>query len=290
MKILVTGATGFIGNHLIHELLKNKFNQVVATSRNANKAKKFDWFSRVKYIEHDFNNDTDEDLYSFFDKPDQLIHLAWDGLSNYNDLAHIETILFDHYRFIKNMVIGGLKDVVITGTCFEYGMINGCLSEDMDTNPFNSYAIAKDTLRKFVVELQKKHSKFTYKWIRLFYMYGEGQSRTSLMFLLDKAIQDKDKEFNMSGGEQLRDFLPIDEVVKNIDLIASQNIYINQPINCCSGKPIPIKNLVESHLKVKKLKMKLNLGFYPYPDYEPMEFWGSNLILNKIKKKIGDNE
>jgi dTDP-6-deoxy-L-talose 4-dehydrogenase (NAD+) len=110
------------------------------------------------------------------------------------------------------------------------------------------------------------------------------------MFLLDKAIQNKDKEFNMSGGEQLRDFMTIDEMVKNIDLIASQNIYINQPINCCSGKSISIKNLVESHLEEKKFNIKLNLGFYPYPDYEPMEFWGSNLILNKIKKKVSDNE
>jgi nucleoside-diphosphate-sugar epimerase len=288
MKILVTGATGFIGNHLIHELLKNKSNQVVATSRNANKAKGFDWYSKVKYIEYDFN-DADKDLHNLFGKPDQLIHLAWGSLSNYNDLAHIETILFDHYRFVKSMIVSGLRDVVIIGTCFEYGMVDGCLSEDMDTKPSNPYAIAKDTLRKFIIELQKKHS-FTYKWIRLFYMYGEGQSRTSLMFLLDKAIQDKDKEFNMSGGEQLRDFLPIDEVVRNIDLIASQNIYIDQTINCCSGKPISIKNLVESHLKEKKFKMKLNLGFYPYPDYEPMEFWGNNLILNKIKKKINDNE
>jgi nucleoside-diphosphate-sugar epimerase len=289
MKILVTGATGFIGNHLIRELLKNSSNQVVATSRSANKAKRFDWFPKVKHIEYDFNNNIDKDLHSFFDKPDQLIHLAWDGLSNYKDLVHIEKILFDHYRFVKSMVVGGLKDVVITGTCFEYGMITGCLSEDLDTKPSNPYAVAKDTLRKFIIELQKKNS-FTYKWIRLFYVYGEGQSRTSLMFLLDKAIQNKDKEFNMSGGEQLRDFMTIDEMVKNIDLIASQNIYINQPINCCSGKSISIKNLVESHLEEKKFNIKLNLGFYPYPDYEPMEFWGSNLILNKIKKKVSDNE
>jgi dTDP-6-deoxy-L-talose 4-dehydrogenase (NAD+) len=181
------------------------------------------------------------------------------------------------------MVIGGLKDIVIAGTCFEYGMVDGCLSEDMDTKPSNSYAIAKDTLREFIIELQKKHS-FTYKWIRLFYTYGEGQSKTSLIYLLDKAIQDKDKEFNMSGGEQLRDFLHIDGVVKNIDLIASQNIYVNQPINCCSGKPISIKNLVDNYLKEKKYSMKLNLGYYPYPDYEPMSFWGNDSKLNKLRK------
>jgi dTDP-6-deoxy-L-talose 4-dehydrogenase (NAD+) len=243
----------------------------------------FDWFSKVKYIEYDINNNESRDLCSFFGNPDQLIHLAWGSLSNYNDSSHIETILFNHCRFVKNMVLSGLKDMVIAGTCFEYGMVDGCLSENMDTKPLNSYAIAKDTLRKFIVELEKQH-RFVYKWIRLFYMYGEGQSKTSLMYLLDKAIHDKDKVFNMSGGGQLRDFLHIDVVVKNIALIARQNIYINQSINCCSGKPVSIKNLVESYLEKKNYNMKLNLGFYPYPDYETMEFWGDNDKLQKIKK------
>ena len=49
-----------------------------------------------------------------------------------------------------------------------------------------------------------------------FYMYGEGQNKNSLIALLDEAIKNGEKEFNMSGGEQLRDYLHSDEVVKNI--------------------------------------------------------------------------
>ena len=289
MKVLVTGATGFIGSHLIRELLKSKTNQIVATSRSIDKAKKSDWFSKVEYIEYDFNEGTGENLYDFFGKPDQLIHLAWENLSNYNSSSHIEVILPNHSDFIESMVLGGLKNVVVTGTCFEYGMIEGCLSEDIDTKPENPYAVAKDSLRKFIVNLQKKHS-FVYKWIRLFYMYGDGQSKTSLMYLLDKTIQDKNKVFNMSGGEQLRDFLPIDEVVRNISLITKQNSHLNQVVNCCSGKPISVKNLVEHYLEEKKYKIRLNLGFYPYPDYEPMRFWGCNLKLKEIQTRMGNNE
>jgi nucleoside-diphosphate-sugar epimerase len=288
MKILVTGATGFIGNYLISELLKSKSNQIVATSRSISKARGFDWFSNVEYIEYNFNNGVSKNLFNFFGRPDQLIHLAWENLSNYKSTSHLDLILPNQCKFIESMIKGGLTDVVVAGTCFEYGLIEGCLSEDMDTKPDNPYAVAKDSLREFIVDLQSRYS-FSYKWIRLFYMYGEGQSKTSLMYLLDKAIKDKDKEFNMSGGEQLRDFLHIDKVIKNINLIASQDILINQPINCCSGKPISVKNLVIAYLKEKQYQIKLNLGFYPYLDYEPMEFWGDSSKLKEIIKKDGDH-
>jgi nucleoside-diphosphate-sugar epimerase len=288
MKILVTGATGFIGNYLISELLKSKSNQIVATSRSISKARGFDWFSNVEYIEFNFNNGVSKNLFNFFGRPDQLIHLAWENLSNYKSPSHLDVILPNQCKFIESMIEGGLTDVVVAGTCFEYGLIEGCLSEDMDTKPENPYAVAKDSLREFIVDLQNRYS-FSYKWIRLFYMYGEGQSKTSLMYLLDKAIKDKDKEFNMSGGEQLRDFLHIDKVIKNINLIASQDILINQPINCCSGKPISVKNLVIAYLKEKQYQIKLNLGFYPYLDYEPMEFWGDSSKLKEIIKKDGDH-
>ncbi|MDX4058517.1 NAD-dependent epimerase/dehydratase family protein [Aliarcobacter skirrowii] len=284
MKILITGATGFIGNHLIKELLKNTNYTIIASSRDTEKVKKYEWFSKVKYISYNLDSDKKQNLFEFFDNPDIVIHLAWDGLPNYNDLIHIEKNLFNSYKFIKNLVANGLKNITITGTCFEYGMINGCLSEDIQTNPSNSYAIAKDSLRKFIEEL-KNNYKFNYKWVRLFYMYGEGQGEKSLIALLDKAMQNDEKEFNMSGGEQLRDYLYIKEVVSNISKIALQNKIDNQIINCCSGKPISIRKFVEDYLDEKNYSIKLNLGYYPYQTYEPMAFWGDNTKIDLIKKE-----
>ncbi|RBQ26593.1 MULTISPECIES: NAD-dependent epimerase/dehydratase family protein [Arcobacteraceae] len=280
MKILVTGATGFIGSHLINELLKDKNNQIIATSRNIEKAKNYKWFLKVKYIPYNLDNNEKQNLFLYFDNPDIVIHLAWDGLPNYNNLIHIEKNLFNNYRFIKNLISNGLKDISITGTCFEYGLVNGCLSEDMQTNPSNSYAIAKDSLRKFIEELNKQF-EFNYKWIRLFYMYGEGQNNKSLLAQLETSIQNGDKLFNMSGGEQLRDYLPIEKVAKKISKISMQD-KTNGIINCCSGKPISIKSLVENIIEENNYKIKLNLGYYPYSTYEPMAFWGDNTKLLKV--------
>ena len=82
----------------------------------------------------------------------------------------------------------------------------------------------------------------------------------------------------------MRDYLHISEVVSNISNIIVQN-NINGIINCCKGKPISIRNLVEYYLKEKNYKMQLNLGYYPYPSYEPMSFWGNNSKLNLIKEQ-----
>ena len=277
-KVLVTGSTGFIGNYVVQVLLAKGFN-VVATSRNIQKANNKDWYNRVTYIPFDLQElDTSTNYFQFFEEPDLLIDLAWEGLPNYTSLFHFEDNLPAHYHFIKNMVSNGLKDVSVTGTCFEYGMQSGCLKENMPSQPANAYAMAKDTLRKFL-QLMQGTTPFTLKWIRLFYMYGQGQSEKSLFSQLGKALSNNDKTFNMSGGEQIRDFLPVEKVAAYIVAIATQ-AENNGIVNCCSNEPVSVKYFITKYLKDLNKHIELNLGYYPYTAYEPMEFWGDN---NKLK-------
>jgi nucleoside-diphosphate-sugar epimerase len=279
-KILVTGATGFIGNYVIEALLQHKVS-VIATSSNLEKAKTFAWFNKVNYIQFDFTKfDTKENYFQFFGNPDALIHLAWEGLPNYKNDFHITENLPRHQHFLENMAVNGLKDVSITGTCFEYGMQDGELKETLECKPGNAYAIAKNELRIFTETLAIKYS-LNLKWIRLFYMFGKGQNPNSLTSQLDKAIEANAPVFNMSGGEQIRDFLPVEKVAENIVTIALQN-NINGIINCCSGVPITVKTFVEHYLQTHNKIIELNLGYYPYPDFEPMYFWGNNEKLKTI--------
>jgi dTDP-6-deoxy-L-talose 4-dehydrogenase (NAD+) len=271
-RVLLTGATGFIGNYVVKELLKQQCH-IIATSRNQNRVRSYEWFSQVEYIPCDLNV-MQENFFQFFQQPDLLIHLSWEGLPNYKDLFHLEGNLFSNYQFLKNMLEHGLKSLVVTGTCLEYGMQSGALREDMMPKPDNPYGLAKDTLRKFLEQLQKKID-FEFKWVRLFYMYGKGQSPNSILSQLDKALEKGDTNFNMSGGEQLRDYLPVEKVAEYIVKISMQN-KVNGIINCCSGNPISIRSLVENHLKKNQKSIHLNLGYYPYPDYEPMAFWGDD--------------
>ncbi len=279
-KILVTGATGFIGNYVIPELLRQNC-KVIATSADHEKAMEAAWYSQVRYIPFNLKEfDNSVDLYSFFGEPDAMIHLAWEGLPNYKEAFHIEENLPRHYAFLSNMINNGLKDLLVTGTCFEYGMQEGCLSEDMETRPANPYAAAKDQLRQQLEAVAaEKHIHFI--WVRLFYMYGRGQSANSLFSQLDRALANGERVFNMSGGEQQRDYLPVEQVAANIVAISMQN-KVEGIINCCSGKPVSVKELVQQYLAEKKQTIKLNLGFYAYTDYEPMRFWGDNSKLKTI--------
>ncbi|MEO6230446.1 MAG: NAD-dependent epimerase/dehydratase family protein [Ferruginibacter sp.] len=279
-KVLVTGATGFIGNYVIENLLQQQY-IVIASSANIEKAKRASWYHLVNYIPLDFKRlDNSIDYYTYFQKPDLMIHLAWEGLPNYKASFHLEENLPNHYLLLKNLVINGLKDITVTGTCLEYGMEEGCLSENLPTKPSNAYAVAKDKLRISLEELEKENGCII-KWVRLFYMYGKGQNPNSLLSQLDNALASGDSVFNMSGGQQQRDFLPVNEVAKNIIKIALQN-EVRGIINCCSGQPITVEVFVKNYVATIDKHIQLNFGYYPYTDYEPMHFWGDNRKLKSI--------
>ena len=279
-KVMVTGATGFIGNYVIQQLLQQNC-AVIASSANEAKATTFSWFNEVNYVPFNLEHfEEGVDYYRFFDQPDILIHLAWEGLPNYKSSFHLDINLPRHFSFIKNMVQNGLSDVAITGTCFEYGMQEGSLQEDMPVFPANPYAQAKNKLRELLQEYQQQKS-FILKWIRLFYMYGKGQNPNSLLSQLDKALAAGEPVFNMSGGEQVRDYLPVEKVAEYIVKIALQQ-QVTGIINCCSGEPVTVKDFVTNYLARHNKTITLNTGFYPYPDFEPMYFWGDNTKLKNI--------
>jgi dTDP-6-deoxy-L-talose 4-dehydrogenase (NAD+) len=286
-KVLVTGATGFIGNYVIEELLSKQY-EVVATSTTLEKAVSKPWFEKVTYKECNLKElDENKNYFQFFDQPDILIHLAWEGLPNYKSDFHITENLPRHIFFLQNLLNNGLKDLTIIGTCFEYGMQEGKLSEIMDIKPANPYAIAKDELRKKLESLKATQPGLSLKWARLFYMYGLGQNVNSLIPQLEKSLAEGKESFNMSGGEQQRDFLPVQKVAEYIVSLATQK-NTTGVVNICSGKPITVKDFLLDYLNKRQKSIDFNLGYYPYADYEPMCFWGDNTkLLELIQLKAG---
>lgn len=270
MRIVVTGATGYIGRHLVQALL-TRGHEVVAVARSMERFQTMPWHKDVIFNSLDI---FDKDAGSSLPAHDLLIHLAWPGLPNYCELFHIEHNFSLDYNFLSSAVRAGTPRVMVAGTCFEYGSQNGCLSEDVLTQPNNPYGMAKDVQRKFLEMLQKK-IPFGLQWVRLFYVYGPGQNPKSLLAQLDRAIASGDKVFRMSGGEQLRDYLHVEEVAKRLAAVAEMP-ECSGIVNCCSGKPISVRRIVEERIKFHGADIDLDLGYYPYLSYEPMAFWGDS--------------
>ena len=275
MRVAVTGATGFVGRYVLQSLAKHNVDVIAATHKNA----VIDTSDRLRCVKVDVHNPPSA-IFEYLHRPDVLIHLAWGNLPNYASPHHSEVELPAQFNFLRTIVKDGLQTLLVTGTCLEYGMQSGCLSEHMQARPCTAYGSAKDTLRRRLERLAVSNDTALI-WSRLFYVYGTGQATTSLHTQLETAVKRGDATFDMSGGEQIRDFSPIEEVAGTLVELALRQKKIGT-VNVCSGRPISVRNLVEEWIAKNRWQIGLNLGKYPYPTYEPMAFWGDRSKLQSI--------
>ena len=280
MKVAVSGATGFIGRHVVAALARQGVEATLCVRPTS--VVPAAW-ARQRVVPVDIL-DPPVDLFERLGRPDTLIHLAWGGLPNYQSLHHFEEQLPAHYALLKRMVKDGLTNLVVAGTCFEYGMQSGPLAESMSPVPANPYALAKDTLRQQLRHLQRE-LPFGLTWARLFYLHGEGQAATALWSQLRDAVAAGQPSFAMSGGEQLRDYLAVEQAAEHLVGLTLKRRG-HGVVNVCSGAPVSVRALVERWIVASGWPIGLDLGRYPYPSHEPMAFWGDNAKLTRCLQAL----
>ena len=272
MRVFITGASGFIGRYVVTELLKKKIN-VISLSR---RKKYFKKRKIVKVFNFDIdkaNIDFDKNFNYQIKENDVFLHLAWQGLPNHNSNVHLKKNLKYQKRFLAKVIKKKFKRVIITGTCAEVGKKDGPYHANIKTKPLNCYGKAKDLLRKWLFNKYKNNKNII--WLRIFYVYGDGQHRDSLYSSLKSALKKGKRVYKMSGGDQKRDFIKVEQVAKQICKIITTNKKMNNRImNICSGRSTKVKIFVKSIIKKSNKKINLFLGYYPYNNKESMDFWG----------------
>ncbi|RYF26258.1 MAG: NAD(P)-dependent oxidoreductase, partial [Comamonadaceae bacterium] len=125
MKVAVTGASGFVGRHVLRALHEAGSANVTAVSRS----EPGPWLpGGFDHVQMDLQSPPAAP-FEVIGSPDVLIHLAWGGLPHYDSRHHFEVELPSSYGFLKALVDHGLPSLLCVGTCFEYGMVNGALHE-----------------------------------------------------------------------------------------------------------------------------------------------------------------
>jgi nucleoside-diphosphate-sugar epimerase len=271
MNILLTGSTGFIGSYVLNQLIQDTDSIIYVVVRNHRDS--LISSERIKYIFKDIGE------FRFDDIPvpiDSIIHLAWVDVSRINEDSHMKHLRVQK-SFIKECIKLNPNKILISGTCFEYGIIEGELFPYTKTQPVTEYGKAKDAFRLYLQEMWQDSSlKIELKWLRIFYTYGEGQHEKSLFSLLNNAVKMKDKSFDMSNGHQIRDFISVNELAQRIVAYNQQESTPGFEIsNLCSGTPISILDLVQHWCNDLGSKIILNRGVYSIPSHEPIAFWGN---------------
>lgn len=276
MKILVTGANGYLGQGIVKELL-DQGHTVLATDFSLEnidcraKKKSADLFEV-------------EDPYSFFDKPDVVLHLAWRNGFIHNDASHISDLPL-HYRFLEKIIKGGIKKAAVLGTMHEVGFFEGSINENTPTHPQSLYGIAKDALRNAAVLLCKQNG-VAYQWIRGFYIVGNSRFGSSVFSKITQAERNGDETFPFTLGQNQWDFIDYDLFCRQVSCIVAQD-KVGGIINACSGYPQKLADRVERFIKEQGYKIKLDYGAFPDRPYDSKAVWGND---EKIKRIMGEGK
>ena len=277
MKILVTGANGYLGQGIVRSILNNG-HCVVATDFNTQ-------FVDERAERIACNLFEVDNPYSFFGEPDVLLHLAWrDGFVHYSS-AHIDD-LPKHDAVIKKMVDGGIQQVAVMGSMHEIGFFEGSINESTPCHPTTPYGIAKNALRD-LTQMICKQKNIVFQWLRGYYIVGNSKFGSSIFSKITAAVDEGKTEFPFTLGQNQYDFIDYPDFCAQVAAVVGQK---NEQgiINICSGKPEKLADRVERFIKENGYRIKLQYGAFPDRPYDSKAIWGNDTKIRKIMENQTD--
>ena len=281
-NILIIGGTGFIGYHLAKKCLKKNFK---VTSVSKNQPKKIRFLKKVKYIICDINNK--KILKKIDNNFDYVVNLG-----GYVDHRNKQETYRSHYLGLKKLteifIKKKIKKFIQIGSSMEYGRVKSPQKENFNCYPESIYATSKFLSTKHLITLYKKKN-FPAVILRLYQVYGPNQDKNRLIPIIIDSCKNN-KSFPCSSGEQLRDFLFVDDLIDAI-LKCLDNKVEGKIINIGSGKIIKVKKIINQIVNFYKAGKPL-FGKIKLRKEEMLEVYPSLLNARKFlgwKPKVSFN-
>jgi len=287
MNILITGATGFIGSHLVERLLEEKKHKLILIKRKTSDIWRIKDFIN-KCLVYDYDKLEDLDKIFFQNQSiDVVIHLAsFINRENEDKEKKIETIktniTFPVY-LLEKCVEAKIKYFINTGSFFEYKRSSKPINERLPLEPFNFYAASKISFETFLKYYcySKKIKAIT---LKLAYPFGEKDNKNRFINILMKSFI-KSELIETTKCEQKWDFIYVKDVVeayiKAINYLKNLKEY--EVFNIGTGKVFYFKKIIEKIRKITKMRGKILIGKKPYRINEIMFF---RFDIKKAKEKL----
>ena len=281
MRVLLTGATGFIGSEMAR-LLLSVGQEVQAVIHPASDPWRInDVLSSLEVIRHDLADHAAIRDRLATNPPDLCIHLAWRGwsgpsLTAKDNVSSLATSL----EFLRSLADAGCRRFVGVGTCFEYDTDAGVLTEEASAQPKDIYGFFKHALSR-ANQYMAGLSKMEVAWARVFHVYGPFDDERRLIPSIALALL-QDRTAEVTSGEQVRDFLHVEDVCSAIWAVAG-SAYCG-PVNVASGSPVTVKAVARELGRIIGRPEGVRLGALPYRAGEPKSLAAD---VSRLRDTIG---
>ena len=256
-KVLITGATGIIGIALIKELLKKNIEITAIVRKDSKTKEKLPKDSLIKIIECNLNEldklDIDSDYDTFY-------HMGWEGTrgNNRNDVLMQVQNIECTMKAVLLAKKARCQTFIGIGSQAEYGKTTEIMRPNLKTNPDTAYGIAKycggEMSKIFANQLNIRHI-----WARVISTYGPNDYENTMIMSSIKKMIEEDKSPSYTSGQQLWDYIYIDDVANALYLIGEHGK--NNSIYCIgSGKSVPLYKYIEEIRNQINDNIKLNLN------------------------------
>ena len=272
-KVLITGASGFIGKHLVRDLLNNKF-RIICLDLAFDTDFITQFMGKLEMIT---GNIMDAGLVRnviINSSPDYVFHLAG-SKSRTNPLQEFKVSHEINYLGTLNLFNAllesrNLKLVTILGTIEEYGNTKTPFSEISHELPNSAYGLSKLSATKLALIFNRQFN-LPVCIMRPSIVFGPDQGKEMFIPALINTLL-RLQPFRMTEGNQLRDFLFIDDLIDALIKGITSNELVGGVINIASGTSIKIKDIAMLIAEIINSKKHLKLGELPYRNSEIMDY------------------